>query len=89
MDKFLSTASDLGQVVAVPRGERWSINRRLQELHVTCTCPADGTLRVNVHHAIDLLLVHSVVRQFTNTRQAGAAWLERCWKTQVTCTTDH
>ena len=84
-----ASATDTGQVIAVPRGERWSINRRLQELHIACTCPADGTLRVKVNHAVDLLLVYSVIRQFTIPRQVGADWLERCWKTQVTCAADH
>ncbi len=89
MDKSLSPALNWGQVVAVPRGERWSINRRLQELQISCACPTDGTLRVDVHHPVELMLVHSVVRQFTIPRQGGIAWLERCWKTQATCTTDH
>ncbi|MEO0433743.1 MAG: Asr1405/Asl0597 family protein [Cyanobacteria bacterium J06656_5] len=89
MDKFTPTVPDWGQIVAVPRGERWSINRRLQELHISCSCPADGTLRVHVNHALELMLVHSVIRRFTAPRQAGVSWLERCWQTQTTCTTDH
>ena len=89
MDKFLSTARGHGQIVTVPHGERWSINRRLKELHISCACPNDGTLRVDVHHPVELILVHSVIRRFTIPRQDGIAWLERCWKTQTTCTTDH
>ncbi len=89
MDKSAPTVSTWGQVVAVPRGERWSINRRLQELHIDCACPADGTLRVDVNHALELMLVHSVVRRFTFPRQVGISWLERCWQTRVTCTTNH
>jgi hypothetical protein len=54
-----------GQVIAVHRWDRWSIHHRLQELNIPCACPADGTLRVDVNHAIALLLVQSTVRQFT------------------------
>lgn len=86
MNKSSSPFSDGGQVVSVHRGDRWSINRRLQDLKIPCTCPADGTLRVSVNHAIALVLVHSVVRRFTVSRQVGVDWLERCWETQVPCT---
>ncbi len=89
MDKSASTALNWGHVVAVPCGERWSVNRRLQELQIPCMCPADGTLRVNVNHAVELLLVHSVVRRFTIPRQVNVDWLNRCWQTRVTCATDH
>ena len=88
MDKSIPIVSH-GQVIAVPLGERWSIKRRLQELHIACTCPADGTLRVTINAPVELLLVHSVVQRFTASRQASAAWLDRCWEAQVTCTTDH
>ncbi|MEM6255472.1 MAG: Asr1405/Asl0597 family protein [Cyanobacteria bacterium P01_D01_bin.156] len=89
MDKSLSSALNWGHVVVVPRGERWSINRRLRELHISCACPADGTLRVDVEHPLELVLVNSVIRQFTSSRQVGITWLERCWETRVTCVTDH
>ncbi|WP_035984761.1 Asr1405/Asl0597 family protein [Leptolyngbya sp. KIOST-1] len=74
-----------GQMVSVKRCDRWSIHRRLQELNIPCACPADGTLRVEVNHALALLLVCSAVRQFSISRQEGVEWLERCWQTQVTC----
>ena len=89
MDKSIPMVLSCEHVVAVPRGERWSVKRRLQELHIACACPADGTLRVHVNDPVELMLIHSVVRRFTASRQAGAAWLERCWHTQVTCTTDY
>ncbi|MGF1517743.1 MAG: Asr1405/Asl0597 family protein [Nodosilinea sp.] len=74
-----------GQTVSVQRCDRWSIHRRLQELNIPCACPADGTLRVEVNHALALLLVRSAVRQFSTSRQEGVDWLERCWQTQVIC----
>jgi hypothetical protein len=83
-----STAAQ-GQVVAVQRWDRWSIHHRLQELNIPCACPADGTLRVEVNHAIALLLVQSTVRQFTAPRQASVDWLERCWQSRVACTAKH
>jgi hypothetical protein len=87
MDKSTSAVptavSTEGQVVSVSRCDRWSIKQRLQELNIPCACPVDGTLRVEVDHAIALLLVNSVVRRFTLPRQAGADWLERCWEAKV------
>lgn len=89
MDKPASIVPAWGQVISVHRSDRWSINRRLQELNIPCACPNDGTLRVDVNHALALMLVYSVVRQFTVPRQARVAWLERCWSTQVACVTNH
>lgn len=80
MDKSTSRTPTLGQVVSVARVDRWSINHRLQDLNISCTCPTDGTLRVNVDHAVALLLVNSVVRRFTLPRQVSVDWLERCWE---------
>ena len=79
------THPTVGHIISVSRVDRWSINHRLRELDISCNCPADGTLRVNVDHAVALLLVNSVVRRFQFPRQAGIDWLERCWGTQVTC----
>ncbi|PPT09689.1 hypothetical protein CKA32_006241 [Geitlerinema sp. FC II] len=53
----------------------------MQELNISCTCPADGTLRVDIDRAIALLLVHSVVQQCLLSRQESLDWLERCWRT--------
>lgn len=88
MNKPSSIPPDWGQVVTVHRCDRWSIHRRLKELSIPCACPADGTLRVDVNHAVALLLVRSTVRQFVTSRQEIVTWLERCWETQVACTAD-
>ena len=77
-----------GQTVAVPRGDRWAICRRLQELGIPSDCPTDGSLLVEVNHAIALVLVRSVVRQLLNSRADALDWLERCWDTQVSCSLD-
>ncbi|MBD2313090.1 hypothetical protein H6G20_15585 [Desertifilum sp. FACHB-1129] len=63
----------------VSRCDRWRIHHRLQELSIVCSCPADGSLQVEVHHGIDLILVRSTVQQFTASRQELVSWLERCW----------
>ncbi|MGB8699682.1 MAG: Asr1405/Asl0597 family protein [Thermosynechococcaceae cyanobacterium] len=70
-----------GQIVQVPKGARWQICYRLRELQIPCACPADGTLRVTVDHAIALLLVRSTVQRLTAERQDLLDWLERCWQT--------
>ena len=84
MNQF-PTLPSWGQTVSVRRCDRWSIHRRLQELNIPCACPADGTLRVEVNHALALLLVRSAVRQFSTSRQEGVDWLERCWQSQELC----
>ncbi|NJL46929.1 MAG: hypothetical protein HC929_04790 [Leptolyngbyaceae cyanobacterium SM2_5_2] len=71
--------------MSVRRCDRWSIHRRLQELNIPAACPADGTLRVEVNHALALLLVRSAVFQFSLSRQESVDWLERCWQTRVVC----
>jgi len=68
------------QAIAVPPGARWCLCRRLQELDISATCPKDGTLHVEVPHAIALVQLWSVVQQVTTSRQEKLQWLERCWQ---------
>ncbi|MDC0833260.1 hypothetical protein POG22_09605 [Geitlerinema sp. CS-897] len=89
MNEPISTVGTREQIISVHRSYRWSIYRRLQELNISCTCPADGTLRVHIDRAIALLLVHSVVQQCLLSRQESLDWLERCWQTQVACIENH
>jgi hypothetical protein len=66
-------------VVSVSRIDRWQIHHRLQELMIPCWCLEDGSLRVEVQHGINALLLRSVVQQFVASRQEMVNWLERCW----------
>ncbi|RZM75671.1 Asr1405/Asl0597 family protein [Leptolyngbya iicbica] len=70
-------------VSSIQRCDRWSIYHRLQELNIPCACPADGTLRLEVNHAVALILARSTVQQFTTTFQEQRDWLDRCWHTSV------
>ncbi|MDJ0733691.1 MAG: hypothetical protein QNJ47_06315 [Nostocaceae cyanobacterium] len=67
------------QILQVPVGDRWRIYHRLQELMIPCSCPVDGSLRVEINNSIALILLHSTVMQFTATRTELINWLERCW----------
>lgn len=78
-----------GQVIAIPRSDRWRVYYRLQELMIPCNCPSDGSLRVEVNHGIALILVWSTVQQFTASRKELVNWLERCWYTDVICKQNH
>lgn len=89
MQTSLSPNSPPQHVIAVPRGDRWLIYRRLQELMISCSCPADGTLRVEIDHGIELILVRSAVHQFMASRQELVNWLERCWTTTTVCKENH
>ncbi|MGL5063375.1 MAG: Asr1405/Asl0597 family protein [Microcoleus sp.] len=66
-------------IVSVSRIDRWQIHHRLQELMIPCSCPEDGSLRVEIHDWIGALLLRSVVQQFVASRQEMVHWLERCW----------
>ncbi|MBF2083094.1 Asr1405/Asl0597 family protein [Thermoleptolyngbya sp. C42_A2020_037] len=80
-----SSVSGWGQVISVNRCDRWSIFLRLRDLNIPCACPADGTLRVEVNHALALLLVRSALFQFSCSRQERVDWLERCWRSREEC----
>jgi hypothetical protein len=71
-----------GQPLAIPRMDRWLIYHRLKELMIPCACPEDGSLRVDVDNAIDVVLVRSTVQQFIAPRHELLNWLERCWNTR-------
>ncbi|MCU0570367.1 MAG: hypothetical protein MUF49_27820 [Oculatellaceae cyanobacterium Prado106] len=72
------TTSTSFTIVAIPPGDRWQVHQRLQELEIPCSCPATGGLWVEVEHAIAAVHLWSVVRQFTQSRQVLADWLEQC-----------
>jgi hypothetical protein len=70
----------LGDIVLqIPLCDRWQIYHRLQELMIPCSCPPDGSLRVQVNSCLTAILVRSTVMQFLAPRQELLDWLERCW----------
>ncbi len=64
--------------VQVSRSDRWSIYQRLQDLMISCHCPNDGSLRVEVDSPSTAILVYSVVKQTRASREELVNWLERC-----------
>ena len=85
MKQSSNTDVSVGQVIAIPLGDRWCIYRRLQELCIPCACLTDGSLRVNVNHGLALILVWSTVQHCIASRQELVGWLERCLHTEVIC----
>jgi hypothetical protein len=73
----------IGHPVEIPRCDRWRIYQRLQELMIPCSCPSDGSLRVEVNHCIAAVLLRSTVQQFTAPREDLVDWLKRCWRTEL------
>jgi hypothetical protein len=73
------------QVVQIPLCDRWRIHQRLQELMIPSSCPADGSLRVQVNSCIAAILLRSTVMQFVASRQELVDWLERCWEYSADC----
>ncbi|MBD2693797.1 Asr1405/Asl0597 family protein [Anabaena catenula] len=67
------------QVLQIPLSDRWQIYHRLQELMITCSCPPDGSLRVQIHSLQEAILVRSAVMQFLASRCELVKWLEDCW----------
>ncbi|GAX45423.1 hypothetical protein NIES4075_64440 [Tolypothrix sp. NIES-4075] len=75
-----SNSDALGdQILQIPLCDRWRIHHRLQELMIKSSCPADGSLRVQVNSCITAILVRSIVMQFVASRHELVHWLERCW----------
>ncbi|MGA9378818.1 MAG: Asr1405/Asl0597 family protein [Phormidium sp.] len=71
------------QIVEISRPNRWQVYHRLQELMISCWCPNDGSLRVDVNNSIEAILVRSTVQQFIAPRAELVDWLERCWRTKI------
>ena len=88
---YKSTRPDafVSQVGKIHRSDRWSVHRRLQELHISCWCPEDGTLLVEIDHCINAILLRSTIQQFVSSRQELTDWLERCWSTKVLSTSNN
>ncbi|WP_318013990.1 Asr1405/Asl0597 family protein [Oscillatoria salina] len=80
---FITPSPDALQVGTISRSDRWLLYRRLQELKISCWCPADGSLWVEVNHCLDAVLLRSAVQQLVASRPELVNWLERCWETQV------
>jgi hypothetical protein len=73
----------VSQVTKISRSDRWSVYRRLQELNISCWCPQDGALWVEIESCIDAILLRSTVQHFASTRYELTDWLERCWETEL------
>lgn len=78
----------VSQVAKLSRSDRWFAYRRLQELRISCWCPADGSLWVAVNNCTDAILLRSTVQQLVAPRQELVTWLERCWDSPVSQTSD-
>ena len=66
------------QILQIPLGDRWCIYHRLQELMISCSCPPDGSLRVQVNNLQEAILVRSTLMQFFASRHQLVKWLENC-----------
>jgi hypothetical protein len=73
------------QVLQIPLSDRWRIYHRLQELMIPCSCPPDGSLRVQVNSLLAAILIRSTVMQFLASRHELLDWLERCWLYNAEC----
>ncbi|AKG24147.1 Asr1405/Asl0597 family protein [Calothrix sp. 336/3] len=68
-----------GYLVEVPVGDRWLVFHRLQELMIPCACLSDGSLAVQIDDCLTAILVYSIVKRFTASRQDLVDYLESCW----------
>lgn len=66
------------QVVSIPRGDRWLVYQRLQELGIPCSCSSDGYLHAEAKTPTAAIQLWSVVRQSTASRRELIFWLHRC-----------
>ena len=89
MYKFTRPDAFVSQVAKIHPSDRWTVYRRLQELNISCWCPEDGTLWVEIDRCIHAILLRSTIQQFVSTRSELTDWLERCWSTQVLSTSNN
>ncbi|MBD2665429.1 hypothetical protein B6N60_04438 [Richelia sinica FACHB-800] len=68
------------QILLIPLADRWSVYHRLQELKISCSCPPDGSLRVQVNNVQEAILIRSTLMQFFASRPQLIAWLNCCWQ---------
>lgn len=68
------------QIIEIARCDRWQVRQRLEELGISSTCSHEGSLKVEVHSPVALAQLHSVLRQFTASRQQLLDWMEQCWQ---------
>ncbi|MEA5619094.1 hypothetical protein VB711_14790 [Cronbergia sp. UHCC 0137] len=68
------------QILLIPLSDRWQIYHRLQELMIDCSCPPDGSLRVQINTVKEAILVRSTVMQILAPRHELVQWLENCWR---------
>jgi hypothetical protein len=66
------------QILQIPLGDRWCIYHRLQELMISCSCPEDGSLRVQINNLQEAILFRSTLMQFFASRHQLVTWLEHC-----------
>lgn len=83
MYEFTPTKALVTKISKINRGDRWTIYRRLQELQISCWCPEDGTLWVEIDDCTHAVLLRSTIQRFVNSRSELTDWLERCWSTNV------
>lgn len=68
------------QVVAVARGDRWQVYRRLQALEIPCCCNGNGSLEVEINSPLAAIQLRSVIKHLTAPRSELVAELNRCWE---------
>lgn len=76
--EFTPKVSLVVPISSIARSDRWLIHHRLHQLNLTCNCPSDGSLWVEIDNSVEAMLVWSVVQRFLTSRKQQIDWLERC-----------
>jgi hypothetical protein len=77
---YARSHSSSGQLISVPRSDRWLAHQRLQELGISCACLRDGSFQVEIHNPVEAVQLRSVVLQLTAPRHQLLSWLNQCWQ---------
>lgn len=80
MNQFTRPDGFVSLVIKINRSDRWRVYHRLQELDISCWCPKDGTLWIEIDGWIEAILLRSTLQQFDRSRYELTSWLERCWE---------
>ncbi len=75
----LAQPVEVSWAIEVPRGDRWAVGRRLQELDIPCTCGLEQPLLATVASPLAAWQVWHVVRM-QGEPALLREWLTRCYE---------
>ncbi|MBE9211286.1 hypothetical protein IQ247_00880 [Plectonema cf. radiosum LEGE 06105] len=77
--KSFDLQSQTKHVVEVNWADRWQVYKRLEELHIPCSCSPNQPLTVEIANTAAAIQLWSVMRQLNASRQELIITLKECF----------